>query len=94
MTFKKADVRRRWRSLACAAAGSVCMLGFIEDCDDRIVTLTEWVDPCGTILANCNPGDFQVWAADVGDYTIDPTCTVPGQCDNGQPLGTITDLGP
>ena len=69
-------------------------MGWIESCDDRLLQITQYVDPCGTVLANCNPGDFQVWAADVGDYTIDPSCTVPGQCSDQQPLGTITDLGP
>ncbi len=96
MIFGKADVRRCFRRLAGVILGGVCFfgLGFIESCDDRLVEMTRYVDPCGTFLANCNPGDFQVWSADIGDYTVDPACTVPGQCDGGQPLGTITDLGP
>jgi hypothetical protein len=56
--------------------------------------MTRYVDPCGTILANCNPGDFEVNAADINSWTVDPACTVPGLCSDDQPLGTITDLDP
>ncbi len=69
-------------------------LGFVESCDDRLAAITQYVDPCGTFLANCAPGDFQVNAADVGDYCVDPACTVPGACGGGQPLGTITNVCP
>ncbi len=69
-------------------------VGFIESCNERVIVATQYVDPCGTILGNCLPGSFQVNAADVGDYCIDPACTVPGQCGGGQPLGTITRICP
>jgi len=74
--------------------GAVFQLGFIETCDDRLVSFSRFVDPCGTFLANCNPGDLEVRRADVGDFCVDPACTVPGQCGDQQPLGTITDICP
>jgi len=78
-----------------ALLGSGALIpGFIQSCDDTLIAVTRYVDPCGTILANCNPGDFEVNNADIGDYCVDPTCTVPGGCNNGQALGTITDICP
>ncbi len=87
-------LRSRRKTLAALVAGCLLQAGFIQACDDRLTALTRFVDPCGTILANCNPGDFQVNAADVGDFCVDPACTVPGQCGNQPVLGTITDICP
>ena len=87
---------RRKRNVMAAALvlGAVFQFGFVETCNDRLISLTGYFDPCGTILANCAPGDFITGAANVGDYCVDPACTVPGQCGGGQPLGTITDVCP
>lgn len=85
--------RRRSNLAALLFAGAV-IPGIISSCDDRLIGLTRYVDPCGTILANCNPGDFEVNAAGIGDFCVDPACTVPGGCGGGQPLGTITDVCP
>lgn len=53
-------------------------------------------DPCGTILANCQPGTFDLLFSDVPNFTLDPTCTIPGQCDD--PVdgfdGPFSDFGP
>lgn len=68
--------------------------GFLESCNNRATSATEYFEPCGTILGNCTPGSFQTNAAEVGDYCVDPACTVPGQCGGGQPLGTITRICP
>lgn len=94
MMFGKADIQQRVRRLAGLILGGVFILGFLETCDNRLVQFTRYVDPCGTFLAGCEPGDFEVNRADVGDFCIDPTCTVPGACGDEQPLGTITDLCP
>ena len=84
---------RRINFIALLFAGTM-LPGIISSCDDRLIGLTNFIDPCGTILANCNPGDFAVNAADVGDFCVDPACTVPGGCNDDQPLGTITDICP
>ncbi|UCC30123.1 MAG: hypothetical protein JSU86_18235 [Phycisphaerales bacterium] len=94
MMFGKADIQQRLRRLAGLILGGVFILGFLETCDNRLVQFTRYVEPCGTFLANCQPGDFEVNRADVGDFCVDPTCTVPGACGDDQPLGTITDLCP
>lgn len=85
---------RRLTTALSLIAGTVTILGFLEACDNRLISLTRFIDPCGTFLANCNPGELAVNRADVGDFCIDPTCTVPGQCGPGQALGTITELCP
>ena len=94
MMFGKAEIQQRLRRLAGVILGGVFILGFLETCDNRLVQFTRYVDPCGTFLANCQPGDFEVNRAEVGDFCIDPACTVPGACGDDQPLGTITDLCP
>ena len=90
----RANVGRRVRRLVTLLGCGAFTFGFLGSCDDRLITLTQYIDPCGTILGNCNPGDFTVNAAGVGDYCVDPTCTVPGMCGDGQALGTITDICP
>lgn len=87
------------RLLVGSLLGGGVMFGFLSDCNDRLVAITNVVDPCGTILANCAPGDFQVRGAGIGDFCIDPTCTIPGGCPTGngtfiQPIGTRTDICP
>lgn len=89
-----ADWRRRGLRFFALVGTAVPILG-LESCEDRLIGLTQYVDPCGTFLANCAPGDFQVNAAEVGDFCVDPACTVPGQCGTGvQPLGTIVNICP
>ena len=72
------------------------VLGFIGSCNDRLVAFTRYFDPAGTIFANIPPGYFETITADVGDYTVDPTCPIAGACGDEpyQPLGTIYDLDP
>ena len=94
MIFQRTNVRRRLFKVATLVLSGASLVGLLQSCDDRLIGLTQFFDPCATFLANCNPGDFQVRRADVGDYCIDPACSVPGQCDNIQPLGTITDVCP
>lgn len=94
MILKRRFAWRRNRVLGFLAIGAAFQFGFLGSCNNRLIELTRFVDPCGTFLANCNPGDFEVNRAAVGDFCVDPACTVPGQCGGGQPLGTITDICP
>ena len=96
MTLRNANAKtlRPVRVAMGTIATTVFIIGFLQSCDDRLIGLTRFIDPCGTILANCAPGDFEVNRADVGSFCVDPTCTVPGQCGEGQALGTITDICP
>jgi len=88
--LRRRIVRWAWASVVVG----IIPVGLVESCDQKAAQFTRYFDPCGTILGNCNPGDFQVRAADVGDFCVDPACTVPGQCGGGQPLGTITRICP
>ncbi len=91
-------IKRSWARTAVSVGliGACFQLGFLNSCEDRFVGFTQFFDPCGTILGNCAPGFFQTNAADVGDFCVDPACTVPGQCgdDDGPALGTIRDICP
>ena len=85
--------KRYRRNSAAVLLGTMFQLGWLGSCDDRLVGLTNFVDPCGTILANCVPGQFAALNADIGDFCVDPTCTVPGLC--GLPtVGSIRDICP
>ena len=44
------------------------------------------VNPCGTILA-CDPAewDWMMHNRDYPNWSIDPTCTIPGQCGQWPP---------
>lgn len=87
-------IRRRISASVALLGAGVLLLGFLNSCDNRLVGLTNFVDPCGTFIANCTPGSFAANNAALGDPCIDPACTVPGQCNGDQPLGTIRDLCP
>ena len=95
MMLSKSAVRKYGMMTIAFVAGTAFQFGFLEGCNDRLLGLTNFVDPCDTFLANCNPGDFQSIRADIGDFCVDPTCTVPGACDPDTPaLGTQRDLCP
>lgn len=94
MNFGLNRVRSRMKKSAVLIAGGFFMFGFLQTCNDRFVNLTRFIDPCGTVFANCTPGFFETNAADIGDFCVDPSCTVPGGCNNDQPLGTITNVCP
>ena len=39
-------------------------------------------NPCGTIL-NCDPVEYDLMMNSFPDWSLDPTCTIPGQCGDG-----------
>ena len=88
--------RSRLYRVGMVLVGGLFLLGFLNACDDRLLGLARVFEPCGTVFANCTPGSFLVNQAEVGDYCVDPGCTVPGQCTEQPqpPLGALTDLCP
>jgi len=88
------SLAQRFVRFAAVLAGGAALPSFLESCDDRLINITRYIDPCGTIFANCLPGDFETNAAAIGDYCVDPACTVPGGCGNRPALGTITNVCP
>ena len=93
MNVQKLATVRRVGMLVLITTGAFTF-SLIDTCDNLAVEASRIIDPCGTFLANCAPGSFEVRNAEVGDFCVDPACSVPGQCGFGQPLGTITDLCP
>ncbi len=88
-------MRRIMKRAAAGLLGGLFLVDFLSGCDERLLNFTRYVDPCTTFLANCAPGSFQTNAADIGDYCVDPACTVPGGCGQaGPPLGTQTRICP
>ena len=94
MVFRRVHGRRAKQIVAATFLSGVFFLGLIDSCDDRLVALTTYFDPCGTILSNCEPGFFQGQEAGIGNPCWDPTCTVPGGCSDEIPLGATYDLCP
>ena len=73
-SFKGTVARRILLSTVIVASGASAFQ--LPSCEG----ITSFVDPCGTILGNCAPGSFDLLFADVPDYSVDPTCTIPGGC--------------
>ena len=92
MTPRHKHARRRLKAIAGFAISMTFALGLVQSCDDSLIGLTRYVDPCGTIL-NCPPGSFEANATHINDPCVDPACVVPGGCGAlTPPLGTIRDL--
>lgn len=67
-------------ALTAAALGSTLFSG--GGCSDQL-----WrFNPCGTILANCDPADWYALVFDGPDWGVDPTCSIPGQCGDNIPV--------
>lgn len=61
---------------------------FQAGCLDRMAGIGQRVgknfNPCGTIL-NCDPVEWDLMFHDFPDWSIDPTCTIPGLCGDQWP---------
>jgi len=65
-------VRKLLTSAALGLSGGVTLL-WIPSCETVLTTF----NPCSTILEFCDENDIDLLFADVPDYELDPTCTVP-----------------
>ena len=45
----------------------------IPSCEGLLTT----VNPCGTIFSFCQPHEIDALFADVPDFSLDPTCSIP-----------------
>jgi hypothetical protein len=62
----------------------------IPSCEGFLTT----VNPCGTVFSFCEPYEIDALFADVPDYSLDPTCSIPfyGIYGNaGSDSGTCAD---
>ncbi len=87
MVFDKRATKRRRKMVGALLGGGVVFGGFVSSCDDRLIELTRFLDPCGTILANCQPGQLAAQNADIGDPCF--LCAIPGTCDSDDPFLNI-----
>jgi len=58
---------------AATLTGCVFASGLLPSCQTALTT----VNPCGSIFGFCDPTDIDLLFADVPDYNLDPTCTIP-----------------
>lgn len=81
------------RTVILLAGGALPLFGPIESCSQTLTGLTQYVDPCGTVFANCLPGSILANNVPIGSEAaqcLDPTCTIPGACTPGTPvLGSV-----
>lgn len=78
MFLSKRAAKRRRKVLGALLGGGVMFGGFVSTCDNRLIGLTRYFDPCGTFLANCLPGELTAQQADIGDSCF--LCAIPGTC--------------
>ena len=82
---------RRIMAITAVLSACVFQFGFLPSCKGVLTTL----NPCGTILGFCEPEEIDLLFADVPDFSIDPTCTIPGfgfdPAAPGTPTGDCAD---
>lgn len=64
---------------------TVMQFGFLPSCETLLTT----INPCGNILGFCTEEDIDLLFADVPDYDLDPTCTIPFATGGGCAGGAI-----
>lgn len=57
--------------LAVLACGQV--LALFPSCESTLTT----INPCGSIFGFCDPTDIDLMFADIPDYDLDPSCSIP-----------------
>ena len=68
--------------------GGGALLGVLPSCKSVLTTF----NPCGTIFAFCDPTDIDTMFADIPDYELDPTCSIPYYgIDHPDTAGTCSD---
>ncbi len=50
-------------------------------------------NPCGTIL-DCDPLEYDLFTHRFPDWSLDPTCTIPGMCGGVFPFGGVGTVDP
>ena len=64
---------RTFISLAVLLTGSLAVSGLLPSCETALTTF----NPCGSIFGFCEPQDIDLMFADIPDYDLDPSCTIP-----------------
>lgn len=72
MGSKSTGVRRIMVVVGMVACGG-SLMGLLPSCETTLTTF----NPCGSIFAFCEPYQIDTLFADVPDFAVDPTCTIP-----------------
>ena len=70
--LSKTVTRRVFVGLA-TLTGCTFATGLLPSCETALTT----VNPCGSVFGFCDPQDLDLLFADVPDYDLDPSCTIP-----------------
>ena len=63
------------------------VFGLLPSCEGVLTTF----NPCGTIFAFCEPRDIDTLFADIPEFELDPTCSIPYYgVDHPGTLGTCS----
>jgi hypothetical protein len=65
--------KRSWLLLSTAALVCGQVLALLPSCETALTTL----NPCGSIFGFCEPTDIDLMFAEVPDFDLDPSCTIP-----------------
>ncbi len=70
--MKQRLLRHRLAAATLVLSGGSMLFG-LPSCEATLKTL----NPCATVLEFCDANDIELLFADIPDYGLDPTCTVP-----------------
>ncbi|MHC4066650.1 MAG: hypothetical protein ACYSUI_19415 [Planctomycetota bacterium] len=73
MNWASDRTKRRVLTGLAVLTGCTFASGLLPSCETALTT----VNPCGSILGFCDPTDIDLLFADVPDFELDPTCTIP-----------------
>jgi len=83
---------RRVAVIAASAVSGGIVFFSIPSCEAILTT----VNPCGTVFEFCDANDIELLFADIPDFDLDPTCTIPylEGCSAGNILPAGNNNGP
>lgn len=71
--MKPRSLRSRIAALTAVAISGGTLFLSLPSCETTLKTL----NPCATVLDFCDANDIELLFADIPDYRLDPTCTIP-----------------
>lgn len=64
---------RRFIVSSVMSGSAMMQLGFLPSCKGILTTF----NPCGSVFGFCQEEDIDLLFADIPDFDLDPTCTIP-----------------
>lgn len=66
-------IRRGLAKSLTVAVGGTLFIPLLPSCETALTIL----NPCGSVFGFCDPRDIDLIFADIPDFDLDPTCTIP-----------------